>query len=298
MTVEVNDTEVAENDLTQSLLHDSTANTRSMPYKENSIIPCHPRPINNWDKLHAVAVECTCALLDVLPASLSTKMTPFLSAVEHNRLQRFRTAFCVPFDKSIDGHRDELIKFWQLCHITMHRDRCSLPEDLRTEKWKDFGFQGVDPSTDFRGACLLSLRNLNYLAEHYPEAFAKMVSAEYPFAVAGINITMMLMSYLGLNATTTCLATSQKMNTYSAAMARYRLSKIVVRHDSIDAMEAVFSEVYCVCVFLLHNSWAASKRNIMEFNFVIGDTRRKVELLLKTSEDLDAILRFFPATQV
>jgi hypothetical protein len=63
-------------------------------------------------------------------------------------------------------------------------------------------------------------------------------------------------------------------------------------------MEAVFSEVYCVCVFLLHNSWAASKRNIMEFNFVIGDTRRKVELLLKTSEDLDAILRFFPATQV
>ena len=37
-----------------------------------------------------------------------------------------------------------------------------------SEQWKDMGFQGTDPATDFRGMGLLGLEQLIYFAERYP----------------------------------------------------------------------------------------------------------------------------------
>ena len=34
--------------------------------------------------------------------------------------------------------------------------------NLVDKKWRDLGFQGDDPSTDFRGAGILALKNRNY----------------------------------------------------------------------------------------------------------------------------------------
>lgn len=69
----------------------------------------------------------------------------------------------------------------------------------RSEAWKQFGFQGIDPATDFRGGGLLSLSQLVYLGTTYPLAYAMMfVKEEYPFAVAGINITAFLNTLLDL----------------------------------------------------------------------------------------------------
>ena len=64
--------------------------------------------------------------------------------------------------------------------------------------------QGEDPGTDFRGGGFLALRCHLYMAAHEPELFAALrwkrngqrSQWEYPFAVAGVNITFMLVGVL------------------------------------------------------------------------------------------------------
>ncbi|KAI5066055.1 hypothetical protein GOP47_0018679 [Adiantum capillus-veneris] len=75
-------------------------------------------------------------------------------------------------------------------------------------EWKIMGWQGSDPSTDFRGGGFISLENLLFFARKFPRTFQQLLSKEggrrstweYPFAVAGVNITFMLIQMLDLRA--------------------------------------------------------------------------------------------------
>jgi len=53
--------------------------------------------------------------------------------------------------------------------------RVSFPEvellDLISEQWKKMGWQGKDPSTDFRGGGFISLENLLFFAKTFPVRF-------------------------------------------------------------------------------------------------------------------------------
>ncbi|XP_071706943.1 uncharacterized protein [Rutidosis leptorrhynchoides] len=77
---------------------------------------------------------------------------------------------------------------------------------LISEQWKEMGWQGKDPSTDFRGGGFISLENLLYFARYYLKSFQDLLRKqegdrsmwEYPFAVAGVNITFMLIQMLDL----------------------------------------------------------------------------------------------------
>ncbi len=69
------------------------------------------------------------------------------------------------------------------------------------EHWEKLGFQGKDPATDLRGAGLMGLKNLHYMAELYPETLRKICAeqagktveeAYYPVATAGINVSHLL----------------------------------------------------------------------------------------------------------
>lgn len=67
-------------------------------------------------------------------------------------------------------------------------------------------YQGQDPATDFRGAGVFGLDNLLYLAREHPQLWHKLryktqgvrAEWEYPFAVAGLNLTFMLAEVLDL----------------------------------------------------------------------------------------------------
>ncbi|MFS7902839.1 putative ELMO domain-containing protein [Helianthus anomalus] len=63
----------------------------------------------------------------------------------------------------------------------------------------EMGWQGKDPSTDFRGGGFISLENLLYLARNFPQEGERAIW-EYPFAVAGVNIAFMLIQMLDLEA--------------------------------------------------------------------------------------------------
>lgn len=61
--------------------------------------------------------------------------------------------------------------------------------------WTSIGFQGNDPSTDFRGMGVFGLMQLVFFAEQFPESALSVLSASshptkgYPFAITGINLT-------------------------------------------------------------------------------------------------------------
>ena len=71
-----------------------------------------------------------------------------------------------------------------------------------SEDWVEVGFQGVDPSTDFRGTGQLGYLNLMYLvSQHLQTAkhllqIARDKKTEYFFACASINITFNLKKLL------------------------------------------------------------------------------------------------------
>ena len=69
------------------------------------------------------------------------------------------------------------------------------------DHWDKLGFQGKDPATDLRGAGLMGLKNLHYMAELYPAVLRKICAEQagksvdqpyYPVATAGINVSALL----------------------------------------------------------------------------------------------------------
>lgn len=92
---------------------------------------------------------------------------------------------------------DLLNQFWILM----------LPNQIRSSEqkckdWGDVGFQGDDPSTDFRGMGLLGLHQLTYFATSYPTQAREILNSSnhprryYPFAATGINITSFIFELL------------------------------------------------------------------------------------------------------
>ena len=78
---------------------------------------------------------------------------------------------------------------------------CVCVQGEACEKWKDMGWQGKDPATDFRGSGFLALENLIWFARAHPTTYDQLLNKtegrradwEYPFAAAGCNITFMIL---------------------------------------------------------------------------------------------------------
>lgn len=68
-------------------------------------------------------------------------------------------------------------------------------ESRKSKQWVDIGFQGDDPSTDFRGMGIQGLEDLLYFVEKYPDQSQSALQHAshpvnwYPYAIVGINIT-------------------------------------------------------------------------------------------------------------
>lgn len=128
----------------------------------------------------------------------------------------------ISFDSDNFDHENKLLKLWRLLMPES-------PLECRISKqWQDIGFQGDNPSTDFRGMSidllrfrwkcqkmnsshdfssslgmgLLGLENLLYFAEEYNGAARYVLSHSahpvhgYTFAIVGINLTSMAYNLL------------------------------------------------------------------------------------------------------
>ncbi|XP_020101584.1 ELMO domain-containing protein C-like isoform X1 [Ananas comosus] len=194
-------------------------------------------------------------------AQSDKKFSIYLSPLQEERLRHLRQRVEVPFDGSSVDHQDALKQLWMLAYPNRE-----LPP-LKSELWKEMGWQGSDPSTDFRGGGFISLENLIYFAKHYPDSFHRLLHKEdgvrseweYPFAAGGINISYMLIQMLDLQ--------SGKLT--SKAGARFV--------ELLGGDDLAFDNLYCVAFQMLDRQWLAKRATYMEFNEVLKSTRMQLE---------------------
>ncbi|KAL0316678.1 UNVERIFIED_CONTAM: ELMO domain-containing protein A [Sesamum radiatum] len=190
--------------------------------------------------------------------------------VDGGRYDRYETSRFDSLNEPLLGYgdydynrhaEDALRQLWRLSYP----DR-KLPS-LKSEVWKEMGWQGSDPSTDFRGGGFISLENLIFFAKTYPEAFQNLLHKrdgkrsewEYPFAVAGINVSFMLVQMLDLQS-----------GNPSTLAGHWFLE--LLRED-----EMAFDNLFCIAFKLLDAQWLAKRASYMEFNDVLKSTRSQLE---------------------
>ncbi|KAK6243615.1 hypothetical protein QUC31_010024 [Theobroma cacao] len=199
-------------------------------------------------------------------------LLPALSPLQEERLRNLQQRLGVPFDGSRLEHQDALKQLWRLAYPNRE-----LPS-LKSELWKDMGWQGPDPSTDFRGGGFISLENLIFFAKQYPESFQRLLHKqdgaradwEYPFAVAGINISFMLVQMLEL----------QSGKPSSVAGIRFL--------ELLGEDEMAFDNLYCVAFQMMDAQWLVKRASYMQFNDVLKSTRTQLERELAL-EDVSSV---------
>ncbi|XP_057984399.1 uncharacterized protein LOC110668212 isoform X2 [Hevea brasiliensis] len=166
--------------------------------------------------------------------SLDKPLTPF----QEQRLKKLQERLQTPFDETRPDHQEALRSLWN----------AAFPDvalaGLISEQWKEMGWQGPNPSTDFR---LLFKQG------------GKRATWEYPFAVAGINVSFMLIQMLDLQ--------SEKPKCLPG--------KNFVRLLGED--EAAFDVLFCAAFELMDAQWLAMQASYMEFNEVLKVTREQLE---------------------
>lgn len=184
-----------------------------------------------------------------------------LTPIQKERLQKLQERLNIPFDEESLEHQKALIDLWYLAYPNVKL------QGLTSEQWKDMGWQGVNPSTDFRGCGFISLENLLFLAKKFPSAFRRLLfkqsgeraTWEYPFAAAGINISYMLIQMLDLySVKPKCLPGANFL----------RL---------LEDTEEAFDILYCVTFALMDAQWLAMRASYMEFKEILQITRAQLE---------------------
>ncbi|CAN1765481.1 ELMO domain-containing protein A [Linum perenne] len=215
-----------------------------------------------------------------IPAGASTTLhLPYLNALQEERLSNLQRRLGVPFDGSLLQHQDALKQLWRLAYP----DR-QLPA-LKSELWKEMGWQGCDPSTDFRGGGYISLENLIYFARTYPNSFqsllhkkdGKRAEWEYPFAVAGIHISFTLAQMLDLQKAISSFESTNRKNLTGHSVGKPKTQAGIRFIEMLERDEMAFDNLYCVAFQMMDAQWLAKRASYMEFNDVMKATRNQLE---------------------
>lgn len=68
-----------------------------------------------------------------------------LSPLQEERLQRLQDRMHIPFDETCIDHREALRALWNAAYPDIEL------KGMISEQWKEMGWQGPNPSTDFSG---------------------------------------------------------------------------------------------------------------------------------------------------
>ncbi|KAJ8749078.1 hypothetical protein K2173_013685 [Erythroxylum novogranatense] len=192
---------------------------------------------------------------------LSTRRDYILTPHQEQRLKKLQERLQTPFDETRPDHQEALISLWNAAFPDVAL------KGMISEQWKDMGWQGPNPSTDFRGCGFISLENLLFFARTYPASFRRLLfkqggnraTWEYPFAVAGINVSFMLIRMLDL--------LSEKPKCLSG------INFVKLLGED----ETAFDVLFCTAFELMDAQWLAMRASYMEFNEVLQVTRTQLE---------------------
>ncbi|CAH2065849.1 unnamed protein product [Thlaspi arvense] len=230
-------------------------------------------------------LTCVCFYRKRAYERICSNLTP----LQEERLKRLRKRMKNYFDASRPDHQDALRALWS---ATYPGEKL---QALISDQWKEMGWQGRDPSTDFRGAGFISLENLLFFAKTFSTSFQRLLKKqggkraawEYPFAVAGVNITFMIMQMLDLEACE-CLHShlffinvlvydfdSNYIHDTCAAKPRTFVRSIFLQ--MLSENEWAFDLLYCVAFAVMDKQWLEKNATYMEFNDVLRSTRGQLE---------------------
>jgi len=195
-----------------------------------------------------------------------------LSKAQKTRLENLRISVNTRFDPDNSNHRTALISF---AKIAIGQDFTQ--NELKSPKWKSIGFQGNDPATDFRGAGLFGLENLNYFVIKRPDVFRRMVLINsnndiqhfLPFAITGLNITFMLTSLLSIGQSFRFLLNRESAIYYSSFIAL------------LEQNENAFEEIYTMAFVYLEGRWTRQHVKYIDFPLALQELKSRLESVLK-----------------
>jgi hypothetical protein len=205
-----------------------------------------------------------------------------LSPLQKERFQALRAKSLVLFNAEDPTHHRTL---FALATSTLG-ETFDEKELHSSTKWKHLGFQGLNPATDFRSGGLFSLQNLAYFVSTQYDAFLRMCKLNkdltpietksqlskqeqareleqyYPFAICGINLTVLLSKLFSINKSFRELLSAEEQAVFSAFVA-------LLQED-----EYAFEEVYCGTFLYLHEHWTSYMEASKTFEVVKQHVKR------------------------
>ena len=117
-----------------------------------------------------------------------------LSPEELRNFYTLRFDCNIPFSKENDQHNKMLSSLWFAAFNS------PMDSEIPNKRWKEIGFQNIDPRTDFRGGGLTSLKVFTHYAENYPHMVKKMTDPndDFVLAISSIYVTYYLIKYFHL----------------------------------------------------------------------------------------------------
>lgn len=184
--------------------------------------------------------------------------------IEVNKLRDLYEFKQTAYDSNNREHEDHLMTFWN----TLRPDEILISR--KSAQWKNLGFQGTDPATDFRGMGLLGLHNLQYYVENNLDQVKQVLDMprDYPFAVAGINITSMLLEIFDVN---------DSINAKNSPVWDNEFLIFLCRANSDDPENSGFEEIYCMAMSVLDRLWLDLDAKYMDFPRVLKLVRQQLK---------------------
>lgn len=254
--------------------------TEEMQPLLNRQIIVHPGPFNLQAFLasiflcfqHIIGAVYSC-LSAVLPLPAATPSS--LTSMQEHELHRLRALASQRFDPDDLDDQQALRKLWAAAFPDLP---CTT---LKTAQWKEMGWQGEDPATDFRGSGRLGLHCLLYLAQEHSDDFSRLMlkqdgqrsAWEYPFAVAGLNIVFKLLEVIGLRAAPGSTTHTQLQGVLKGAAGRGFVALLSQESHA-------FEEVFVAAFDFLDREWLRQRASYMEFGQVLAAVKARLDAAL------------------
>ncbi|GAM17303.1 hypothetical protein SAMD00019534_004780 [Acytostelium subglobosum LB1] len=195
--------------------------------------------------------------------------------LQNLKLQEFIKDCSTQYCKDDANHERLLECLW----TTMFEDHKFQRVD---ERWKGIGFQGKDPSTDFRGMGIAGLKNLLYYATHHQDSLRTLMKQQsalqsgasndryYPVAVCGIHITSMLLELIKPPLSYSAQLQQQQQQQQQDYIANDNIISILFDHKNS------LEEIYCITMEIFAMVWEEGAARYMDFAKVISYLKTQI----------------------
>ncbi|EFC44240.1 predicted protein [Naegleria gruberi] len=186
------------------------------------------------------------------------------------------------YDESNQIHEQDLMELYSLLK----------PDDPLTKRksrqWINIGFQGDNPSTDFRGGGYMSLRMLLFFAQNESETMKLLLSdhADYPLCVSGINLFFTLCTLLDLDN----ISTSPTIESIEEKFPLFRFLCLLLKNNYEQDCEHLFGQAFILLCRLLHKIFIDECAGYMDYPNIVEKCKKLLEeALVKRPNDFDSL---------